>query len=747
MSSRPGNWLANLICLHILLAALASGAGHTSILPAASYTVKSGGLKLILSNSGELSSVESAEGWSRRVTGSTVLDSCVQQGTLSTRMLPDGGVEFRKIVALKDGKHRCVVSDRFSPDGQAIRWETGIEGLDSAWSTRIVTDLTFEISDHTRFWTTWGSPGHLTPADWGGEGIEWHNPFASRPFRDMHLVYGGHFGKGAGYAIPVFSVMDSTDRTGIAMAMSPEDPMLDVHLVTTHDGHVRQVRKFNRIEHGRPLRFTMLLYAPETDWRAVLACVVDRYPQYFKPKLKNALDLCALGAYSSRDVDFDIDKYKRMGGVINWKASFDFPYMGMFIAPVPTDTTRWKRFDVTSEGRPIPGRATYTSIADLARYSREMKALGFSTLNYFNVTEFGGWSTFADSMLYPRPAFKPAEDVWENPSAFLYRHFPDALVFSALDHRGWHIRTPQQHMDSPVRLHDQPYWTWGGAIVTDVGDSAFAEFLLDQARRHVYGIPDAQGICIDRLDWLNEYNWHADDGKSWIADRPARSLLNSFKAFMPRLSTLMHGHHKAIFCNPHMNRLELMEHIDGVYNEFGHIGHDLNLSAFLCMFKPLVCWTPDKATVMKSPDEFLQHHLLMGAYPTAPFPGNDHCLGPDPEVERYYLDYGRMFTALKGREWVLLPHVIELRGGSAVCNLFSKGKNELIIPVMLGNRDTAYVSLHHCRRLLNAVMVRMEVWYPGEEQPVRRTDTIRNDNLVFPVVLKRGCAFVVLRSR
>jgi len=97
-----------------------------------------------------------------------------------------------------------------------------------------------------------------------------------------------------------------------------------------------------------------------------------------------------------------------------------------------------------------------------------------------------------------------------------------------------------------------------------------------------------------RLDWLNDYNWRADDGMSWLDGRPARSLLNSFKAFVPRLGAVMHARARRCFCNPHMNRLEMMEHFDGVYNEFGHIGHNLNLSAFLCLFKPLLCWTPDR---------------------------------------------------------------------------------------------------------------------------------------------------------
>jgi hypothetical protein len=64
----------------------------------------------------------------------------------------------------------------------------------------------------------------------------------------------------------------------------------------------------------------------------------------------------------------------------------------------------------------------------------------------------------------------------------------------------------------------------------------------------------------------------------------------------------------------------------------------------------------------------------------------------------------------------------------------------MIIPVMLGCKDTARLSLRHCNRLLNSSSIRMEIWYPGEQEPVRTQEDVRNDTLTFPVELKRGCA-------
>ena len=64
--------------------------------------------------------------------------------------------------------------------------------------------------------------------------------------------------------------------------------------------------------------------------------------------------------------------------------------------------------------------------------------------------------------------------------------------------------------------------------------------ILDQAEKHIRLIPDAAGICIDRLDWLRMYNEDRDDGLSWVSGRPALrstpypSLLLSCR-LLPRL--------------------------------------------------------------------------------------------------------------------------------------------------------------------------------------------------------------------
>jgi len=708
------------------------------------YTVRGGGIAITLSSSGEITGVRSPlTGWQAPVSGQTLLDSCSMTGKTAVRRRGEGGLEFRRTFIPADGTMRITVIDRFLPDNGSIRWETEITGGTHPWSTGIGTSLGVTDTAGARFWTTWGDPDQVSPEAWAPHPDGWESPLESRPLREMHLVYGGHFGKGGGYAVPVYSLMFPARGTAIGLAMSPEDTLLDMQMVTTAGGRVTQTRNFNRLQAGRPVRFTMHIFLSSCDWRGVMAFMAARYPAWFNPPAPNAGDVSGLGAYSSWEGEIDATKYRAMGGIVNWKASFDFSYMGMFIPPVASDTTPWKRFDATSGGEPAPGQTTTTTIARMAAYAARMKSLGFATLNYFNVTEFGGFSEFGKAVAYPNPHPRGDADVWRNPTAFLYDNFPGALLFGVIDDRGWSTRSPAQLMFPHASFPDRPYWTWGGAIVTDVGDSAYAAFLLRQARLHVEKFPASDGIAIDRFDWFNEYNAHADDGMTWIAGRPVRALLNSYRAFMPRLSRIMHDAGKVIFCNPHMCRIEMMRWIDGVYSEFGHIGHDMNMAAFLTPDKPLICWTPDSATVMQSPDRYFQRHLFMGAFPTAPFPGNDHTIGPNPAVERCYLDYGMMFTLMHGRRWVLTPGVVDVPGGEALCNLFAC-PGRVVVPIVFGRGDTAHLRVRHLSEIGFFLPPAAEVWYPGASAPLEAAVIPSRDQLDITVPLQRGCAFVVL---
>ena len=82
------------------------------------------------------------------------------------------------------------------------------------------------------------------------------------------------------------------------------------------------------------------------------------------------------------------------------------------------------------------------------------------------------------------------------------------------------------------------------------------------------------------------YNKRADDGESWFGGRPARSLIASWQELMGKLGPMMHEAGKVVFVNNHDKRLDLLRHVDGIFDEFGYAGRSLNLTASLAVRKP-----------------------------------------------------------------------------------------------------------------------------------------------------------------
>ncbi|NLP11033.1 hypothetical protein GX408_11625 [bacterium] len=650
----------------------------------------------------------------------------------------DALLPSRTTVFIDARQHTLICTETFAPTPGGLSWQV-------KWSTPETDPFTAPLqticrlasNDETvRFWTTWGDPSQVEPVDHAIQSCkQWVDPLQLQPLRDLHLVYGGHKSLGGGFCLPAFTVLYPQQNAAWSLVQSPQDTLLNMDLKTSAQGWFEFNRTDLRLSRSRSVRHTLSLIVHEADWRAALSWIVTRYPDYFNPPNPNAGRVAGCGLYSSYEGEFDVKKFHRMGGLVNWKASFDFPYMGMFIPPVQDPNRKWRRFSMDAK-QP----ATYTTIHQMARYAASMKEKGFYTLNYFNVTEFGA------GIKYPPPTSPMAgQELWQDANAFLYTRLNSGILYGAQQNggRGWDNRTAALQMHPVAGIHDTPHFTWGDAVAMDCGDSTYADFLINQCRLHLNYFPDAHGICIDRMDWLGEYNSRRDDGVSWVGDRPVASLYFSWIQLLDRIGPMWHGANKVIFSNPHVNRLELMRQIDGVYNEFGHIGFNLNMSAFLCLRKTLLAWTSSVEDLKGDADAYLQHHLYMGAFPTAPFPGNDHTIEPDPWAEGYYLDYGPLFRLLVNKKWVLTPHVIRVKDQTAKANLFETDAG-YIIPVIHGTESTAEI---HLKNIDLDKMISCYVIYPGGRTAPAFADRDGSQGWKISIPLERRCAMVVIGTR
>ena len=233
---------------------------------------------------------------------------------------------------------------------------------------------------------------------------------APPPFRDV-------------FCIPLATILDDKKDIGLSLALSPEDILPEMTLETSANGGLTFSRLFRRISEKHPVRFAMDLVAHEGDWRGGMRWMTTRYPDFFDPPLASAQRLGGTAAYSSYEGPLDAAKFKRMAFTVNWKASFDFPYQGMFIPPV-ADQEEWPRGYQKSESPPIDLGPT-TSIPQLAGYSHRMRDMGFDVFNYFNAAEFG------KNIVYPPPPRKAQldSDLWKDPNDYLNVKLKDALLY------------------------------------------------------------------------------------------------------------------------------------------------------------------------------------------------------------------------------------------------------------------------------------------------------------------------------
>ncbi len=198
-------------------------------------------------------------------------------------------------------------------------------------------------------------------------------------------------------------------------------------------------RERHRIAAATPVRFRMDLVAHESGWRGGLRWLAAHHAGFFDPNLPLAHEVAGTGAYSSLEKEFDLEKMRRMAFGVNWKASFDFPYMGMFIPPVGSETTSWTRY----------GGGT-TTLRAMRDYAAGMRRLGFHVLSYFNVTEFGAGITD------PPP---PGEVRERRGSLEERRRFPLWTAGRGDPPRAGG-RTPGQTPFYPRSRKGGPYFTW-----------------------------------------------------------------------------------------------------------------------------------------------------------------------------------------------------------------------------------------------------------------------------------------------
>lgn len=138
----------------------------------------------------------------------------------------------------------------------------------------------------------------------------------------------------------------------------------------------------------------------------------------------------------------------------------------------------------------------------------------------------------------------------------------------------------------------------------------------------------------------------------------------------------------------------------------------------------------------------------MGVFPMAPHPGNSHPISllPDPYVDSLYLAYGPLMNVMKDREWILKPHVINVKNKVAKANLFAVPKG-YAIPVVYPISNVAEVEVEFEPKDASKIASCL-AYYPGLENPKEIKFKRYKNKIKFTLPLNnKSCAMVLVKSQ
>lgn len=705
----------------------------------------------ISDNTGEIQSIVgqiSDKAINHTVLGTTRLDGCTtDENGISIEHVDQESVVVNRTMTChsnywhQDNNRRAFVSETFTASHEtvSISWTVLVESPDTTfWTTAIDTAVIWNDFTTSLFWT--GGPLNELAIN------ETYNPLdpiklPTDPY--TYFRYGGQQTDirepkaivAPSMAIPVATRINPEEDTGVSILFSPEDTpvysVLNAYAVGANQemGVFNYSRQYHRLgNNSEAVIFTQDIAVHEGCWRSSLAWMAEQYKEYFEPYSGvDAYSLNGAGAYADY-IGFELNstKLKLMDFTVNWDATFPYPYHGMWLPFSPFYTSPW----VTCFPHDLQN-GTWQPCINLTyeivnSYYQKLKSIGSHSLTYANLFEYGLDIVELNTTLdCPANATNQTKIKCDS-NRFLREFFESAILRD---------RTTDKMIYGGV----------GNSIIMDPGTEAYLSHILNMAKTILTETPDSEGIAIDRQDWIGYVNPHGDDGRTWLSTpdirgAPVRAMIFSWKDTMSQLATTMHSANKAIFINDHTYRLDMMKNVDGFYDEFGDNNAKMMVTSLLSLGgKPAVAWNHDTTTNL---DNFLQRHLFWGINPTVPFPDNDHCINPSPQLDSVYEDYGPLFEALRGKRWVLEPHAVSIANNSAQANVFWV-RSGLAVSVVFGNGKIQEVQVKLSVREIQSRPKKVTVMYPGSSSEYI-VDKVNFDGgiLAITVKLQRGCAHV-----
>ena len=698
--------------------------------------------------------------------GTATIGRLATEVQVSAETLLEGGGELQATATRRSGDG-CTVrrsyasgvttTETFAGDGSGgVQWSF-VASFSAA--QRIPVNVTTTVTvprfqaDGWKWWTTWSksskddsAPSPLMPtraltnASAGGTPLRYNYGGAKFHLDEVtglpNLPVAPMMN---GFALPIFTYL--LPKAGAASFLSdPTDQTTYLTFVTEASSAGLAVFSLSRrllgVSLKTPLKLAGHWVAHEDCWRPALGAFWRYHSEFALPDPRVDMTLtegAATYAYFFDQTGFQpSDYYAKMDYKVNWDASFPWLYHGPWIPfendrgyfPVAqtnrdsantADEFAWVNCDPAGHGGHAINKKTpdwpkcmnqTASLLD-GWYSTLQRKLGVSTLVYGTLEEFGM------GLHYPVP--RKGQDPPECQHA--------AVNYSAALVCGANRLLQDQFPDAPLidASTKNPFAAAWGSLVVDFAHPDYMALLLANTERVIATLPSAQGVCLDRGDYIGLLNIASDDGSYTLpmlnsgnrGGVTARALVNSWKAVVPSIAELLHNASKALYMNPDMgHRVDMCLGVDGFYSELGDTppGNWRTSTAWLASGgKHAAIWCHDDSSILGgSPcarwmekngtvrHNFLQSHLMLGVFPSIPFPDNDHELQPNKRADAIYQEYGALFRAIHGKRWFAGAHAVHSVTAGASANVFEMapfGSGRFTVPLVWAEAGAKTVSL------------------------------------------------------
>jgi hypothetical protein len=227
------------------------------------------------------------------------------------------------------------------------------------------------------------------------------------------------------------------------------------------------------------------------------------------------------------------------------------------------------------------------------------------------------------------------------------KYFPEEISRDAngVPHQGWRY----------VRLlNPDPAGRWG-------------QYILKQMRALLERFPQIEGIFLD-CDGYTYTDYAHDDGITMIGTRPCSVLGLTQERLVRLLCDYVHAQGKGVWANG-PSSVEVTRGVDGLMAEATR--PLAQVLQYLGLARPMICLPYDKTP--ETTEAKLKTSLACGYYPSATQGG--------PLSRHLEAKYAPLFELLKGREWVLSAHALELPPGLEG-NIFRAPCGDILVSVV-----------------------------------------------------------------